>query len=121
MGGAKGEYPLLVPGHGHKAPLAAHCLASAQQKRRNAAPLDDAEHRFRHLFAQAIEFLAFSVATDRLSPRPAWVPRRRHGSKSRPMAISLSWSGWSFAVMKRNAKESSLARSSLRLENTPVA
>ena len=26
MGGAKGEHPLQIPGHGHKAPLAAHLV-----------------------------------------------------------------------------------------------
>ena len=33
----------------------------------------------------------------------------------------LSWSGWVFAAMKRNATESWHARSILRLECTPVA
>ena len=41
-------------------------------------------------------------------------------NRRRNVAIG-SWSGWSFAAMKRNATESYVARSSFRLENTPVA
>jgi hypothetical protein len=47
MGGAKGERPLEIPGHGHEAPLAAHLVELAQQKLTEAQHrLDDAEHRF---------------------------------------------------------------------------
>ena len=51
-GGAKDEHPLHIPGHGHKAPLAADTVDPAQQKLAEAQHrLDDAEHRFRHLLA----------------------------------------------------------------------
>jgi len=43
------------------------------------------------------------------------------GRKRRRNTAMVSWSGWSFAAMKRNATLSYVARSSLRLENTPVA
>jgi len=42
-------------------------------------------------------------------------------SKRRRNAAIVSWSGCSLAAMKRNATASCVARSSLRLENTPVA
>jgi hypothetical protein len=32
LGGLKGEHPLHVPGHGHKASLAAHLVEPAEQK-----------------------------------------------------------------------------------------
>src|SRR6266852_1958223 len=41
--------------------------------------------------------------------------------KRRRNVAIVSWSGWSFAAMKRNATESYVARSSFRLEKTPVA
>jgi hypothetical protein len=42
-------------------------------------------------------------------------------SGKRSLMAMVSWSGCSFAAMKRKATESYVARSSLRLENTPVA
>ena len=46
-----------------------------------------------------------------------WICSRK---RLRNTAI-VSWSGWSLAAMQRNATESYVARSSLRLEKTPVA
>src|ERR1019366_6620786 len=59
-GGAEGEHPLDVPCHGHEAPLAAHLVEPAQQELAESEyRFDDAEHRFRGLFAQSIELPAF--------------------------------------------------------------
>src|SRR5450830_1699097 len=58
--GAEGEHPLDVPCHGHEAPLAAHLVEPAQQELAESEyRFDDAEHRFRGLFAQSIELPAF--------------------------------------------------------------
>src|ERR1019366_768705 len=58
-GRAKGEQPLHVPRHGHKAPLAPDTVDPAQQKLPEAHHrFDDAKHRLRNLFAQGIEFPA---------------------------------------------------------------
>jgi hypothetical protein len=51
-GGAKGEHPLQVPRHGHKAPLAPDAVQPAQQELPEAQHrLDDAEYRLRDLLA----------------------------------------------------------------------
>ena len=58
-GGAEGEHPLDVPSHGHQAPLAAHVVEPTQQKlAESERRFDDAEYRFRSLFAQGIELPA---------------------------------------------------------------
>src|SRR5450759_4834596 len=59
-GGAEGEHPLDVPCHGHEAPFAAHLVEPTQQElSKSEYRFDDAEHRFRGLFAQSIELPAF--------------------------------------------------------------
>ena len=73
-GGGEGEYSLYVPGHGHKAPLAAHVFEPPQRKLAESEHrFDDAEHRFRRLFAQGVE----SPALRRLQPIRHGFDRRR--------------------------------------------
>jgi len=59
-GGVEEEHPLQIPGHGHEAPLAAYVFEPAQRKlTESERGFDDAEHRFRRLFAQGVERSAF--------------------------------------------------------------
>src|SRR5664279_2160381 len=56
----KGEHSLQVPRHRHEAPLAAHVFEPSQRKLTESEHgFDDAEHRFRSLFAQGVERSAF--------------------------------------------------------------
>jgi hypothetical protein len=59
IGWAQGEQPLHVPSHGDRAPPAPHTVDPTQQELPEAHHrFGDAEHRFRYLFAQRIEFPA---------------------------------------------------------------
>jgi len=58
--GIEGEHPLHIPGDDHQAPFAADLVEATQQKLPEPKRrFDDAEHRFRDLFAQRVEPLAF--------------------------------------------------------------
>jgi hypothetical protein len=50
----------MFPRHGHKAPLVSDVVEPAQQKLAETQHrFDDAKHRFRGVFAQGVELLAF--------------------------------------------------------------
>jgi hypothetical protein len=66
-------------------------------------------------------FLATAVGLSRANSSTCTNKASICGRKRRRNTAMVSWSGWSFAAMKRNATLSYVARSSLRLENTPVA
>jgi hypothetical protein len=56
-GGTDGEHPLHIPGHSHEAPLAAHLVEPAERElTESERRFDDAEHRFRSLFAQGVRW-----------------------------------------------------------------
>ena len=58
----QGKHALQVPGHGHEVPLAADMIEPAQQELAESQHgLDDAEHRFRGVFALSVSFRPSSV------------------------------------------------------------
>ena len=60
LSGLEGEHTLYIPGHGEKAPLAAHIFEPAQQKLAESQHgLDDAEDRLGRAFALGVERFAF--------------------------------------------------------------
>ena len=55
----QGKHPLQVPGHGHEVPLTADMIEPAQQELAESQHgLDDAEDRFRNVFALGVELPA---------------------------------------------------------------
>ena len=60
LSGFQGEHPLHIPGHGHKAPFAAHIVQAAQQKLAESQHgFYDAEDRLGHALALGVELFAF--------------------------------------------------------------